>query len=114
AVAAPSPFGALVSGLREGRIGLRLIQRQQLAPEEVIATIWGDQIADFVGRPEAAHVSLINIGRDGDQAAFDAAFAAARPTLVIASPMTFGECGPRGPFLANALASDDWEIVDGF
>ncbi|HEU4418100.1 MAG TPA: hypothetical protein VFT55_04130 [Planctomycetota bacterium] len=113
ALAAPGPFGSQVSGLREGRAGLKLIQRQQLAPDERLGTIWAP-LSRFIDRPNVAPVSLDHLGLAGDQAAFDADFAAASPTLVVVAPRTFGECGPRAPFLAHELAADHWEIVDGF
>lgn len=113
AVAAPGPFGSQVSGLREGRVALKLIQRQQLAPDERLATIWAP-ISRFIGRPDVAPVSLHQLGLHGDQAAFDADFAAASPTLLVVTPRTFGECGLTAPFLAHELDADHWEIVDAF
>ncbi len=114
AVAAPSPFGPGVFGLREGRGALRLMQRHDFAPGDRLGTVWGDSIVTFAGVPDVQHVNLGTLRRGDDLEASGAAFAASGVNVLVVSPMMFAECGALGAFLANELASDRWEIADWF
>lgn len=114
AALAPRPFGDDVVGLREVRATLHLLQRHEFAPTDVLCAEHAKLLLALVGGARGVRPVSWSELRAGKETAAGcaAAFAQARPDLLVVGPSTLAAGGLLAPALTQELDSDRWEIDD--